>query len=68
MLDYAHIDPRQLDDVAAAVHELVTATGIDSREILLVGARCRDVIHAALGRTTPTRSTTDLDLGIAIAS
>lgn len=68
MLDYAHIDPRQLDDVAAAVHELVTATGINSREILLVGARCRDVIHAALRRTTPTRSTTDLDLGIAIAS
>ncbi|BAJ74298.1 uncharacterized protein conserved in bacteria [Microbacterium testaceum StLB037] len=68
MLDCARIDLRLLDDVAAAVHDLVTTTGIDPRKILLVGARCRDAIHSALGRTTPTRLTTDLDLGIAIAS
>ncbi len=68
MLDFARLDHRLLDDVAEAVHELATRAGVDPVGIMLVGARCRDAIHSALGRTTPTRQTDDLDLGIAIAS
>lgn len=68
MLDFARLDHRLLDDVAEAVHQLVSRAGVDPAGIMLVGARCRDAIHSALGRTTPTRQTDDLDLGIAIAS
>ncbi len=68
MLDFARLDHRLLDDVAEAVHQLVSRAGVDPAGIMLVGARCRDAIHSALGRTTPTRQTDDLDLAIAIAS
>lgn len=68
MLDFARLDHRLLDDVAEAVHELVSRAGVDPAGIMLVGARCRDALHSALGRTTPTRETDDLDLAVAIAS
>ncbi|MBT9606932.1 hypothetical protein [Microbacterium sp.] len=68
MLDFARLDHRLLEDVAEAVHELVNHAGVDPARIMLVGARCRDALHSALGRTTPTRETDDLDLAVAIAS
>lgn len=68
MLDFARLNHRLLDDVAEAVHELVIHAGVDPTGIMLIGARCRDALHSALGRTTPTRATDDLDLAIAIES
>jgi predicted nucleotidyltransferase len=34
---------------------------------MLVGARCRDALHAALGHTSPNTATQDLDLGVALS-
>jgi predicted nucleotidyltransferase len=34
--------------------------------VLVVGAACRDVLHAALGHTFAVRATDDVDLGIAV--
>lgn len=36
--------------------------------LMVIGARCRDALHAGLGRTEPTTTTSDLDLGLAIGS
>lgn len=40
---------------------------MNADDILLVGAGCRDVLHAAFGHTFPARATTDTDLGIAVS-
>lgn len=67
MLDFAQTDSRLLDDVALVVDELVSRADVDPDAIMLVGARCRDAIHSALGATEPTRSTDDLDIGVALS-
>ncbi|WP_022888602.1 nucleotidyl transferase AbiEii/AbiGii toxin family protein [Agromyces italicus] len=68
MLDFARTDPRLLDDVADVVDSLVTHAAIDPASVMLVGARCRDAIHSALGAPEPTRATEDLDIGLALDS
>lgn len=67
MLDFARTDPRLLDDVGIVVSELVETAGVDPDCILLVGARCRDAIHSALGHTSVNRVTDDLDIGVALS-
>lgn len=66
MLDFARTDPRLLDDVADVVDALVSRTDVDPGSVMLVGARCRDAIHSALGASEPTRTTNDLDIGLAL--
>ena len=39
----------------------------EPRRIMLVGARCRDVLHTALGHSDFHRATLDLDLGVALS-
>lgn len=67
MLTFAHSDLRQLDDVGLVVEELNKLADIDPSYIMLVGARCRDALHAALGHTSPNTATQDLDLAIALS-
>lgn len=69
MFDPGRIPQVQLGPVARVVDALVAATSeIDCSKIMLVGAFCRDAIHAALGHTSRTRATHDLDLALALAS
>lgn len=67
MLDFSSIDPRLLDAVDLVVDEIVSKTSLDPTSVLLVGATCRDVLHAGLGHTFTLRGTNDLDLGIAVS-
>ncbi len=61
------VDLRLLDDISDATRALVEVADVDPDDILLIGARCRDVLHSGLGHATTTRATRDLDLGIAVA-
>ncbi|ROR73463.1 hypothetical protein [Bogoriella caseilytica] len=67
MIDLAEVDPRLYDTVAPVVDELVTQTDLDPQNILLVGAACRDILHAGFGHAFQVRATTDTDLGIAVS-
>jgi predicted nucleotidyltransferase len=40
---------------------------LDPVPVMLVGAACRDALHAGCGFNTPLRGTDDLDVGIAVA-
>ncbi|MDQ7902967.1 hypothetical protein RB614_00345 [Phytohabitans sp. ZYX-F-186] len=69
MLDPTKCDPAQLDLVDVVVTELLaksTRPGAD--DVMVVGARCRDVLQSALGHEFPLRATTDIDLGLAVAN
>lgn len=47
---------------------VAAAPDLNPESIMLVGAHCRDVLHAALGHRFPTHTTTDLDLALALSS
>ncbi|WP_343996104.1 hypothetical protein [Nocardioides dubius] len=42
--------------------------GLDLDAVMLVGAQCRDVLHVGLGHAFGTRSSFDVDLGLALRS
>lgn len=67
MISFERADERLLDDLTKIVDVLMDLTGIDPGQILVVGAGCRDIMHSALGYEFPLRSTSDTDLGIAVA-
>lgn len=67
MIDLARVDDHFYDILIPVVGELTSRTGLEPGDILLVGAACRDVLHAALGHSFPARATTDVDLGIAVS-
>ncbi|MBO9625332.1 MAG: hypothetical protein J7484_03035 [Microbacterium sp.] len=48
------------------VGELVSRLAIEPERIMLVGAECRDVLHAALGHDFAVGATDDTDIGIAL--
>jgi predicted nucleotidyltransferase len=61
-------DTDEFADVAYVVGELVALELVDPERLLLVGARCRDLLHRQLGNGNPTRRTDDIDIGIAVES
>lgn len=60
-------DPKLLNSAAQIIQELVGA-GTDPRQLLLVGASCRDIIHSTLGFENQLRGTDDWDFGVAVAN
>ena len=69
MLDLPSIPDSMLDvisDVVSEVHR--SAPELDPADIMVVGAACRDVLHAALGHSFATVATRDLDLALALSS
>jgi predicted nucleotidyltransferase len=67
VLDLTRTDPTLLnivDDVVAAL--LARSTLLVAEEVMVVGARCRDIFQSALGYDFPLRTTTDIDLGLAV--
>lgn len=66
MIDLSRVDPRSFDHIRIVVEELEKTVGLDPDCVLVVGAACRDILHAALGHTFHVRSTDDMDLGIAV--
>lgn len=67
MIDLSRVDERVYDTITPVIEELTAQVGVDPDSILLVGAACRDVLHAAFGYTFPARATTDTDVGIAVS-
>jgi len=61
-------DADEFADVAVVVGDLVARSLVDPDRLLLVGARCRDLLHRELGHTTAIRRTDDIDFGIAVES
>ncbi|MGN2636052.1 hypothetical protein ACTD5D_07635 [Nocardia takedensis] len=45
---------------------LVTNDDVDVTSIMLIGAHCRDLLHLAFGRNDHLRSTSDVDLALAV--
>lgn len=66
MIDLERVDPRWYDEITPVVEELTRTVGLDPDRVLVVGAGCRDILHAALGHTFALRATTDTDIGIAV--
>lgn len=69
MLDLSSVPESMLDtvfDVVSEVHR--TAPGLNPADVMIVGAACRDVLHAALGHSFATVATRDLDLGLALSN
>ncbi|MBM7785177.1 hypothetical protein [Tenggerimyces flavus] len=57
-----------VDPIARVVGAVLDATDeISPVDIMIVGARCRDILHA-LGHHFATTATHDLDLALALAS
>lgn len=67
MLNFSNLADRDLELTRAVVTELNDKVpAIGSHRLMIVGARCRDLIHSALGMTGPSAATSDLDLAIAL--
>lgn len=67
MIDLTRVDRRLYDTVTPIIDELVDAVEVDPVQIMLVGATCRDILHAGFGHSFAVRATTDVDLGIAVS-
>ena len=66
MLDLGRVSAHLYGMITPVIEELTTQTQLDPDNILLVGAGCRDILHAALGHDFQARATSDTDLGIAV--
>jgi predicted nucleotidyltransferase len=67
MLRTERIQVEQLEPIAAVVRRLVATGDVDAASLMIVGARCRDLLHAAYGHDFPVRATNDFDVAIATA-
>lgn len=66
--DLSRCDPALLDLPARVVGALLAAADkLRPDAIMLVGARCRDVLHSALGHDEGLALTSDIDLGLGLA-
>ncbi|MEV4345105.1 hypothetical protein AB0J83_11560 [Actinoplanes sp. NPDC049596] len=69
MLDPHRADPSLLHLVDRVAGEIMAkSTLLVPAEVMLVGARCRDILQSALGHEFALRVTSDIDLGLAVAN
>lgn len=66
MFDPRRITPQSLDLVDRVVEAMVSEAGAADRSIMIIGAHCRDLLHAGFGRGDLLRSTTDVDIALAV--
>lgn len=64
MYDLTTCDPGQFDQIGRIADQLEPI--IPAERIMLIGARCRDILHAAYGCKSMLRGTSDTDLAIAL--
>lgn len=68
MLDLTSITEGFLDPIVRVVEEMLEQVPeLDPSRVMLVGAWCRDTLHAALGHDFDTRATRDVDLALALS-
>lgn len=61
-------DPQLLDAVRLTVDAVCAETQMAPGDIMLVGARCRDILHSSLGFRSQLRHTEDSDLAFRVRS
>lgn len=66
MFDPGRIGSRSLDLIDSVVSRLVSGTEASDTSIMLIGAQCRDLLHLAFGWTEVLRSTSDVDIALAV--
>ncbi|WP_433008667.1 hypothetical protein [Kribbella sp. CA-294648] len=66
MLRFDDVDVRQLDLARLVVEELLELGDLEPDHLMIVGASCRDILHAGLGHDFALRATTDVDVAIAL--
>lgn len=67
MLDLTTCSPSGTDLLRSVIEEIVQVSPrIVPADIMVVGASCRDVLHAALGHRHPLRGTNDIDIALAL--
>jgi predicted nucleotidyltransferase len=59
------IPSEQLERLAAIVDRLTATGDVAAASLMIVGARCRDLLHAAYGHAVQLRATNDFDVAIA---
>jgi predicted nucleotidyltransferase len=64
MNDWSKCDRRLLAEVEPVVEALSAI--VPAKQIMLVGARCRDLLSWSLGCGAPRRSTNDTDVVLAL--
>ncbi|MGW6422694.1 hypothetical protein ACWF82_08460 [Nocardia sp. NPDC055053] len=67
MFDPQRIGIQSLGLVDRVVEALVSNSGATDTSFMVIGAHCRDLLHASFGRTDLLRSTSDIDVGVAVA-
>ena len=68
MLDLSKVVEGFLDPIARIVEAMRDQVAeIDPHQVMLVGAWCRDTLHAALGHSFSTSGTRDVDLALALS-
>ena len=69
MLDLTRTPDDLLAPTQAVVKTALAAVPqLSPNDLMIVGARCRDILHGALGHTFVTTATLDLDLALALSS
>jgi predicted nucleotidyltransferase len=69
VLDLSRCDPTLLRLVDVVVTELLAKSALlDFDHMMIVGARCRDILQSALGHEFSLRVTSDIDLGLAVSN
>lgn len=68
MLDLSSIAEGFFDPIERVIAQMLNqAPGLDPDRVMLVGAWCRDTLHAALGHDFETRATRDVDIALALS-
>ncbi|MFG1791723.1 hypothetical protein [Nocardia sp. NPDC049149] len=67
MFNPGRIGSQSFDLVDSVVAALVTGTKTYDTSMMVIGAQCRDLLHTAFGHTDLLRSTSDVDIAIAVA-
>jgi predicted nucleotidyltransferase len=69
LLDLSKASDGFLDPIARVVEAVLGhASELASSDVMLVGASCRDILHAALGHEFATTATQDLDVALALST
>jgi predicted nucleotidyltransferase len=68
LLDLNSIAEGFFDPIERVVDQMLNqAPALDPDQVMLVGAWCRDTLHAALGHDFETRATRDVDIALALS-
>jgi predicted nucleotidyltransferase len=69
LLDLSSASDDILKPIARTVEAALEASGrLSPESVMVVGAWCRDIIHATLGHSFSTAATRDIDLALALSS